>query len=125
MRSSSPGVVLQSLVYLASGVNHFWHRGVYLQIMPDHYSHPDALVRLSGAAEILGGLGLLIPATRRASAIGICAMLIVFLDVHIFMLRHSARFPEIPNWVLWARLPLQAALIAWAWRYARHRHSPL
>ena len=89
--------------------------------MPDHYSHREALVRVSGAAELLGGSGLLVPATRRFSAIGICVMLIVFLDVHQFVLRHAARFPGIPKWALWARLPIQGLLIAWAWHYARKR----
>jgi uncharacterized membrane protein len=30
----------------------------------------------------------------------------------------SERFRSIPAWRLWARLPLQALLIAWAWRAA-------
>ena len=102
-------------------MNHFWHRSFYLRIMPDHYSHPDALVRISGAAEILGGIGLLMPATRRAAAFGISALLVVFLDVHQFMLRHPERFSQLPKWLLWARLPLPAVVIAWAWRYARKR----
>lgn len=87
--------------------------------MPDHYAHPLALVRLSGAMEIPGGVGLLVPAARRFSAAGIAAMLVVFLDVHAFMLMHAARFPEVSLWVLWARVPLQFALIAWTLLYAR------
>ena len=59
------------------------------------------------------------PATRRVSAIGLAAMLVVFLDVHLFMIRHAERFPNIPQAALWARLPIQALLIAWALRYAR------
>lgn len=90
--------------------------------MPDHYSHPDALIALSGLAEILGGVGLLFPATRRTSAVGIALMLLVFLDVHQFMLRHPERFPEVPEWALWARLPLQFVLIAWALHYARNNN---
>jgi uncharacterized membrane protein len=87
--------------------------------MPDHYTHPGALVDLTGVAEIAGGVGLLVPATRRSAAVGIAAMLVVFLDVHQYMLRHPERFPEIPKWTLWARIPLQFALIAWALHYAR------
>ena len=87
--------------------------------MPDHYSHPEALVRLSGLAEILGGLGLLVPATRRTAAGGIVVMLVVFLDVHQSMLRHAERFPGVPKWTLWARIPLQFLLIGWAWTYTR------
>ena len=91
--------------------------------MPDHYAHPLPLVELSGVAEILGGVGLLVPVTRRFSAVGIAAMLVVFFDVHIFMLRHAARFPEVPGWVLWARIPLQFLLIAWALYYARQTEA--
>ena len=121
MPSTSPSVLMQSLFYVTSGINHFWHRDFYLGIMPDHYSHPDALVSISGVAEILGGIGLSIPATRRAAALGISALLVVFLDVHQFMLPHPQRFPHVPVWALWSRLPLQAVLIAWAWRYAGKR----
>ena len=113
------GLIAQALFYVASGVNHFWHEHFYLHIMPDHYAHPLALVELSGVAEILGGVGLLVPATRRFSTVGIALMLVVFFDVHVFMLRHAERFPEMPAWVLWARIPLQLVLIAWALAYAR------
>lgn len=113
------GLIAQSLFYVASGINHFWHERFYLHIMPDHYSHPEALVQISGGTEILGGIGLLVPATRRSAAAGIALMLIVFFDVHQYMLLHPERFPEIPRWVLWARIPLQVVLIAWALRYTR------
>jgi uncharacterized membrane protein len=119
MRSWRASLLAQSLFYVAAGINHFWHAASYRHIMPDHYAHPDGLVELSGLAEILGGLGLLLPATRRASAAGIVLMLVIFLDVHQFMLRHPERFPEVPVWALWARLPLQFALMAWAWKYTR------
>jgi uncharacterized membrane protein len=80
---------------------------------------------LTGLAEICGGLGLLAPATRRTSAFGITAMLLLFLDVHQYMLRHSERFPEAPKWTLWARIPLQFVLIAWVLHYARSRQKSL
>jgi uncharacterized membrane protein len=112
------GLIAQALFYVGSGINHFWHETFYLHIMPDHYAHPRALVELSGVVEILGGVGLLVPGTRRFSAVGIALMLVVFFDVHVFMLRHADRFPEVPAWVLWTRIPLQFALIAWALAYA-------
>lgn len=111
--------MLQSLLYAGSGVNHLVHPEFYLQIMPDHYAHPGMLVRWSGIAEILGGVGLFVPATRRIAAGGICLMLVGFLDVHVWMLEHRQRFPQLPLVLLWARLPLQAVLIAWAARYLR------
>ena len=119
MRASRVSLIAQSLLYMAAGVNHFWHEGFYRRIMPDHYAHPDGWVLLTGAAEILGGIGLLHPKTRRAAAIGITLMLIGYFDVHIFMLSHRGRFPEVPRWALDARIPMQFLLIAWALQFAR------
>ena len=124
MRFGRLSLLAQASLYLLGGVNHFWHPGFYLHIMPDHYSHPAALVSLSGAAEVIGGAGLLLPSTRRFAAAGLILMLIVFLDVHVFMLNHSARFPEVPVWLLWLRLPLQFVLIAWAASAMRRYAEP-
>ena len=110
---------VQSLFYIAGGINHFWHSRTYTAIMPPHYSHPLGLVQISGVAEILGGIGLLLPATRRFSAWGLIAMLVVYYDVHIYMALNAAHFAPIPAWALYARLPLQLVLIAWAWWYTR------
>ena len=119
MREAQLSLTTQAALYIAGGINHFWHQSFYVSIMPDHYSHPAEWVQFTGLAEIAGGLGLLIPATRRPAAIGILLMLAVYFDVHVFMLAHAERFPHIPRWALWARLPLQFALMAWAWNYAR------
>jgi uncharacterized membrane protein len=119
MRLNRVSLVAQASLYILGGINHFWHPAFYVHIMPDHYAHPKTLVLLSGVAEILGGVGLLVLATRRFAAAGIVLMLIVFLDVHVFMLTHQARFPDVPVWLLWARIPLQFLLIAWAAMYMR------
>lgn len=117
MRRIQVGLFLQSLLYVASGINHFVHTPFYVHIMPDHYSDPAMWVQGTGVAEIAGGLGLLVPKTRRVAAGGLAALLIVFFDVHIFMLQHPERFPEAPRWLLWARIPLQFVLIGWAGKY--------
>lgn len=112
-------LIAQSLLYTAGGVNHFWHESFYRRIMPDHYAHPDGWVLFTGAVEILGGIGLLHPKTRRAAAVGIALMLVGYFDVHIFMLQHSERFPGVPHWALVGRIALQFLLIAWALQFAR------
>jgi uncharacterized membrane protein len=113
------GLAVESLFYTAAGINHFWHSATYVAIMPPHYSNPLLLVQISGAAEIVGGIALLVPATRRLAAWGIIAMLLVYFDVHIYMAQHADRFAPLPLWLLYARLPLQFVLIAWAWIYTR------
>ena len=116
-RWPTASLALQSVVYVGAGLNHFLHPTFYLRVMPDHYADPGFWVQATGLAEILGGLGLLLPRTRRVAAAGLCLMLVGFLDVHVSMLRHRDRFPQIPAALLWARLPMQAILIAWAARY--------
>ena len=123
MRLYRVSLIAQASLYVLGGINHFWHTGFYVHIMPDHYAHPEALVLASGVAEILGGIGLLVPATRPFSAAGIVLMLLVYFDVHLFMLTHAGRFPQVPVWILWARIPLQFALIGWAGMYLRRKRG--
>ncbi len=73
---------------------------------------------LSGAAEVAGGLGLLLPATRRWAAWGLLALLVAVFPANVYMVGLATEL-HIPAWVLWARLPLQVPLIGWAWLYAR------
>lgn len=117
------GLLTQSLLYAAGGLNHFVHSGTYVAIMPTHYSDPLAWVHFTGAAEIAGAAGLLVPQTRRAAAWSIIAMLVGYYDVHFYMVMHAGRFATLPLWALYARLPLQLLLIYWAWLYAR-RNDP-
>ncbi len=113
------GLLAQSLLYLGAGINHFWHPGSYLAIMPRHYTHPVEWIQFTGVAEIAGAVGLLVPQTRRAASWGIILMLLGYFDVHFYMLRHAREFAPIPRWALAARIPLQFVLIAWAYVYAR------
>ena len=65
---------------------------------------------ISGAAEIAGGLGLLVPETRRAAGLGLIVLLIVIFPANIGM-AVNAEDHSIPEPLLWARLPLQPLLI--------------
>ena len=112
------GLATQSLLYAVGGVFHFLLPKPYLAIMPPHYADPAAWVQWTGAAEIAGAVGLLVPQTRRAAAIGIILMLVAYFDVHIHMLQHAPDFAPIPKWALEARIPLQFILLAWAYVYA-------
>lgn len=123
------GYVVMGLFYVVAGVNHFVHPQMYVKIMPPYLPWPLMLVYVSGVAEILGGIGVLTPdgmvfaRTRAAACWAVVVMLVLFLQVHIYMCLYPERFPGIPVWALWVRLPLQALLIAWAWYYTRRRRQ--
>jgi uncharacterized membrane protein len=73
----------------------------------------------SGVAEILGGLAVLPVATRRLAGPGLIALLAAIFPANLYMARSPERFPRIPRWTLYARLPLQPVMMWWAWRATR------
>jgi uncharacterized membrane protein len=107
-------------LFVGAGLLHFWHPAPYLRIMPPALPAPRLLVLLSGAAEVAGGLGLLLPATRRAAAWSLLALLVAVFPANIYMLQIHEQLP-IPTWVAWARLPLQPLLMWWVWRVGAGR----
>ena len=113
------GRVLLAVLFILAGALHFVKQGMYVKIMPPMIPAPWAMVSLSGMAEILGGLGLLVPMTRQAAAWGLVALLVCVWPANLFMAMRPDFFPGIPVWALWVRIPLQIPMILWAFRYTR------
>jgi uncharacterized membrane protein len=113
-------IVLAALFAFA-GTMHFIIPGQYERIMPPWLPLHRELVYLSGALEIAGGIGLLVPRTRRAAGIGLMLLLIAVWPANLQMLL-DARSAGATAWsqtLLALRLPLQLVLIAWVWRASR------
>ncbi len=117
------GRVLLAALFLLSGAFHFFAPQLYLRIMPPYLPSPLILVYVSGAAEILGGTGLLIGSTRKVAAWGLVALLIAVLPANIYMATAHLPVPGVMgnSWAQWLRIPLQLPLIYWAWLYTRAR----
>jgi uncharacterized membrane protein len=83
--------------------------------MPSYIPWHPVMVRVSGAFEILGGLGLLLPATRRIAAWSLVALLIAVFPANLYMAMHpvEAGAASIAPVLRWGRLPLQLVLIWW------------
>ena len=102
--------------FLLNGVNHFVITDVYVSTMPTYLVAPLALVYISGIFEILGGLGVLHPRTRRLAGWGLIALLIAVFPANIEMARRAEEFAEIASpTILFARLPFQIVFIAWVY----------
>ena len=115
MRAAITGVL-----FIAAGAVHFIRPAMYEQIVPPQFGHAPELVLISGIAEIAGGLGLIIPRMRRAAGVGLIALLIAVWPANIYMAMEAERFTAAaPAWILWARVPLQIALIWWIQRISR------
>lgn len=112
-------------LFVGAGVLHFVETARYVVIVPDFLPAPRLLVHVSGAAEIAGGIGLLVPAVRRAAAIGLVLLLAAVFPANVAMALDPASSPvDVPAWLLWARLPLQPLLMWLVWRAAREPGQP-
>jgi uncharacterized membrane protein len=111
---------LLAAFFIGSGVNHFVQRRFYEMIVPPRLQdRAKQVVDVSGVAEIAGGVGVLLPRTRRASGVGLIALLGAVFPANVYMARSPERFHKIPRWALYARLPLQPMMMLWAWRATR------
>ena len=56
-------------------------------MVPPFFTRPDVLVSLTGVLEILGAVGLMIPAAARSAAVGLALLLVTVFPANI----HAAR----------------------------------
>lgn len=108
-------LILAAVFYVFAGILHFARPEMYLKIMPPYIAWHLAMVRISGVCEILGGLGLLVPITRRMAAWGLVALLIAVFPANIYMATNpeEAGAAGLSATARWGRLPVQLVLIAW------------
>jgi uncharacterized membrane protein len=107
------------LFWLVAGANHFRAPRMYDAIMPralQPWARP--LTYASGVAELAGGAAVLHPGTRRVGRWWLLATLAGVFPANVEMALHAERFPKLPAWGLWARLPLQLVAGWWVWKAA-------
>lgn len=108
-------LVVAAIFYTFAGTLHFLRPAMYLKIMPPYVPWHLAMVYVSGAAEILGGIGLLVTPVRRSAALGLVALLIAVFPANLYMATNpvEAGASGLPPAALWGRLLLQPVLIWW------------
>jgi len=104
-----------ALFFVGVGVMHFTNVDFFLAIMPPYLPLHLELVYLSGAFEILGGLGVLVARIRARVGWGLVALLIAVYPANIHMALHPEEFSDMSAVALYGRLPVQFIFIAWAY----------
>ena len=119
--AKTAGRCVVAAAFVAAGVLHFVKPDAYARIVPPGFPSPRTLVAVSGAAEVAGGLGLLVPRLRRPAGWGLVALLVAVFPANVYMAVRADRFADlgVPTWALWARLPLQGVLAWWVERVSR------
>jgi len=106
--------------FVGAGVNHFASPRFYEAMVPPLLADDaERVVRVSGVAEIVGGLAVLVPLTRRLAGAYLVALLAAVFPANLYMARTPQRFKRFPRWALFARLPLQPLMMWWAWSATR------
>jgi uncharacterized membrane protein len=117
-------------LFTSAGVMHFAKPDFFEAIVPDWFPNATLANRLSGAAEIAFGVGMLAPPTRRASALGLLALTVAVFPANVDMAMNKVEVEAVDGTMTrsvgtatgpqnWIRLPMQLPLIWWLWREAR------
>ena len=103
-------------LFVIAGALHFVVPKPYEAMVPRFLPAHRELVYASGIAEIVGGVGLMYPATRAWAGWWLIATLVAVFPANLNMALKPDRYAQhVPGGepTLIARLPLQALLIAW------------
>ena len=114
-RLRTPARWLLAAFFTLAGLDHFLNPGPYLGLMPAYLPWHRELILVSGAAEMAGGLAILVPRLRIAAGWGLIVLLVAVFPANLQVALHGWEGVQIPAWVLWARLPFQGLFIAWVW----------
>jgi uncharacterized membrane protein len=106
---------LFAIFMIYGGVQHFLKPAFYIPFVPSFLPFTTALIYISGIAEILLGLMLVIPKLAKQGALGILLLMLIFLPIHIWDVFSAT--PAIgSHQAALIRLPIQILFIGIAWK---------
>jgi uncharacterized membrane protein len=94
-------------MFLLTGFAHFAPalRRDLIAIVPPRLPAPGYLVTITGLLELLGAVGLLVPATRVAAAVCLLVLMLAMFPANVY----ASRMPNPPK-SMTTRLPLRTAM---------------
>ncbi len=103
-------------VYAPFGLLHLRSPDAFLPIMPPQIPNPHAVVVLTGACEVAGAVGLLVPRTRKAAGVALALYAACVYPANIYHAFAHRHVPPLPDswWYHGPRLVFQPVLIWWA-----------
>lgn len=107
--------IATGITFMFTGTTHFIMPEKFMMMMPPVLPAHLLLVYISGFFEILGGLGLIMPLTKRAAAFGLVVLLLSVFPANIYVALNNIQLGGYMNYPVyqWLRLPLQLLLIWW------------
>ncbi len=124
---------LIALFYLAAGIVHLTATDKFLLIMPDWVPYPRNVILMTGACEIAGAIGLMVPRVRKLAGIMLALYAFCVFPANVKHAIDNIHVPGLPSswWYHGPRLLAQPILIWWAlfasgaidWPWARRTTS--
>ena len=108
--------IAMALALFLVGSDHWLNPDRYLPMMPPWIPLHMELVLFTGAAEIAGGAGLLMPKLRRLAGAMLALYFVAVFPANIHNALHGLSVEGLPQapWYYWMRLPFQPLAIWWA-----------
>ena len=117
-------IYVMSFMYVFIGIKHFTDPKYFLDIVPPQLPSKLFLVYLTGLIEVVGGVAILAPKTRKVGA-----YLLIFLLVSVFPANIYLYVSETPQSLLGIsetdaliRMPFQIPLILLAYWHSKKNH---
>jgi uncharacterized membrane protein len=86
-------------------------RADLVAMVPERLPFREQAVTITGLLEVLGAIGLVIPATRTAAGVCLILLMLAMLPANISAARRNIPLRGRGPTPLWLRIPLQAAFI--------------
>ncbi len=105
-----------ALMFLFTASAHFTStKKDLISMVPSAFPRPELLVSVTGVLEVLGAIGLLIPATRSLAGIGLVLLLVAMFPANVAAARKGVPLRGKPPTPLLLRLLLQLVFIGVTW----------
>jgi uncharacterized membrane protein len=112
------GLLAVVIMFLFTGATHFTPmKHDYAAMLPGFVPMKVSIIHLTGALQILGAVGLLVPRTRRLAGISLALLLVAMFPGNVYAAINDVPFRGEPPTPLWLRTPIQLffiGMILWA-----------
>ncbi len=114
------GLALVFAWFMGGGITHFTSPEFFVNIMPPYIGWHLEIVYISGVFEILGALGILLPATRQLAGNCLFILTVAVTPANVHMWLNPELFPDVSEAFLSIRLLVQVLLLICIWWSTRN-----
>jgi uncharacterized membrane protein len=110
------GLFAVAIMFVFTGATHFTGmKHDYAAMLPGPFSGNLGIIYLTGALQIAGAVGLLVPRTRRLAGVCLVLLLLAMFPGNVYAAVNEVPFRGEAPTPLWLRTPIQLFFIGMVW----------